>query len=440
MTTADDDLAAPPRARRRREPPRSAHAAWAPAPGRDPVAILEAADEGRLSSLRALRWQRIAASPFALLRGSAAVMAADLATVPSTDLLVQAVGDAHLANFGVFATTERRLVFDLNDFDETARAPFEWDVKRLVVSVLVCGRSAGLREKDALAAARAAATAYHEGMARIAELPHVEAWYLSVNVDAVIDELPAGPAAANARAVIAKARKRTAQRAVARHTVEVDGRLRLREDPPLIERVPLAESDLLTEFARYLGSLPIERRVLLERYRPIDLALKVVGVGSVGTRCMIVLLEGRDARDTLILQAKEAGPSVLEAATGHARAGHHGQRVVEGQRILQAAGDPFLGWSTSEIGRDFYWRQLWDMKGSVDLDVVRADGLHAYAQLCGTVLARGHARAGDADAIAAYMGRSDRFDRAITDFAAAYADQVERDHQAVAAAAACITN
>lgn len=433
-----DPAAADAATRPRREPKRSEHAIWEPQPGRDPVAILEAGDVGRLESLRALRWERLTASPFALLRGSAAVMAADLATVPSTDLLVQAVGDAHLANFGVFATTERRLIFDLNDFDETARAPFEWDVKRLAVSAVVCGRSLGFRERECLDAARVSVAAYRDAMARIAELPHLEAWYLSVNVDAVIDDLP-GEATA-ARAVIAKARKRTAQRAVARHTVEVDGALRLREDPPLIEHVPLGESDLLVEFERYLDSLPIERRVLLERYRPIDLALKVVGVGSVGTRCMIVLLEGRDARDTLILQAKEAGPSVLDAAMGHARVGHHGQRVVEGQRILQAAGDPFLGWSTNSGGHDFYWRQLWDMKGSVDVELLGADGLRAYAQLCGTVLARAHARAGDADAIAAYLGRSARFDKAITAFAAAYADQVEVDHQRVAQAATTITD
>lgn len=418
----------------KRTPPRSALADWSAPSGRDPVAILEADDAGRVDQLLALRWQRLTASPFAFFRGSASVMATDLANVPSTDLFVQAVGDAHLMNFGLFGTSEQRLLFDLNDFDEAARAPFEWDVRRLATSVVVAGRAAGHASREALAAAQGSAGAYRFAMRRIAEMPYLDAWYLRVDLDDPIPGLPAEQAA-TMQAVIDQARRRNATRAVARHTVQTEVGLRLREDPPLLVRVPLAETDLREEFGRYLDSLPIERRTLLERYRPIDVALKVVGVGSVGTRCLVALLQGRGPEDALILQVKEAGRSVLERATGVRYEGHQGERVVEGQRLLQAAGDPFLGWSTDVSGRAFYWRQLWNMKGSFDVERFSPADLAAYAQLCGAVLARGHARTAEAAAIAAYLGASDRFDRAIATFAHAYADQAERDYALVRAAA-----
>jgi uncharacterized protein (DUF2252 family) len=411
--------------------PRRSQATWEPAADRDPVALLHSEDADRLPELVSLRYERMAASPFTFLRGSAGVMAADLRTTPVTGLHVQACGDAHLSNFGLYATPERHLVFDLNDFDETDAAPFEWDVKRLAASMLVAGRGNGFRKRHSVGAARAAVRSYREVMREIARVGYLDGWYVRSEIDD-IRALMKPRMARRGEAVVERARRRTGMRAVAKLTTIRDGKLALRADPPIVTPLGYEDSGLDAEFERYLESLPPERRVLLHRYTPVDVALKVVGVGSVGTRCFVVLLTGRSDSDALLLQVKEAGRSVL--SRGEDGAQHNGRRVVEGQRLLQAASDPFLGWSTGPEGRDFYWRQLWDMKGSIDPAEMRPEGLEAYGRLCGAVLARGHSRSCDAAQIGAYLGKGDAFDSAVTEFAEAYADQTERDHAAFVAA------
>jgi uncharacterized protein (DUF2252 family) len=427
-TATQTDAATRPVRPGRRAVPRSALAAWSPPEGRDALAVLRDGDRDRLPDLLPLRYERMGASAFAFMRGSAAVMATDLAGLPDSGLQVQVCGDAHISNFGMFATPERRLVYDLNDFDETFRAPFEWDVKRLAVSVVMASREAGPRRRDARAAATAGVRAYRAAMARMAAMSFTDAWFLSAEVDDILERLTPEQAAAT-RLVIAKARRRTSARAVSRLTErDADGALQFQDQPPLLQRIPLDTSGMQVEFDAYLASLPPERRVLLARYRPVDAALKVVGVGSVGTRCFVLLLVGRDDTDVMVLQVKEAGPSALQVADPGQTYEHEGHRVVEGQRLLQAAGDPFLGWSTSQNGRDFYWRQLWDMKGSIDPVVLRPPGMVVAATLSGAVLARAHARSRDAADLQAYMGRSSRFDDAVLVFALAYADQMVLDH------------
>jgi uncharacterized protein (DUF2252 family) len=404
---------------------------WESPPDRDPLRILGADDADRLPELASLRYERLAESPFAFLRGSAAVMAADLETTPVTGLHVQACGDAHLSNFGLFATPERHLVFDLNDFDETYPAPFEWDVKRLAASMTVAARANRFRKRDCSGAAREAVRAYRVAMRQLGELGFLDAWYVRTEVD----DLRAAVKPRTARRgepIVDGARRRTMSRALAKLTEMRDGRLALRSDPPGLTPLGYGEDGLDAEFEGYLETVTSERRRLLQRYRPVDAALKVVGVGSVGTRCFVVLLVGRGPEDALLLQVKEAGRSVLDR-NGDGDGQHQGRRVVEGQRLLQAASDPFLGWSTGPDGRDYYWRQLWDMKGSADTTTMRPSGLTVYARLCGAVLARGHSRSGDADAIADYLGKGEKFDKAVTRFAVAYADQTERDHAALLA-------
>jgi uncharacterized protein (DUF2252 family) len=418
--------------------PRSSHAVFEPAPGRDPIGILEAQEADRLQDLIPLRHARMAESAFAFYRGTPAVMAFDLATTPRTEILVQASGDAHLSNFGLYASPERQIVFDANDFDETLPAPWEWDVKRLATSVIVAGRGNGFGPVENRAAAMATVRSYREWMARFAEMRLIDVWYSGITEGQVRASFEAAvhgrKDAASKRsrldALFTAARGRDVLRAAAKLTTVVDGRLVITEDPPVVQHVeiPGGEAALATVFESYRATMAESRRDFLERYRFADFALKVVGVGSVGTRCFVVVLQGRDEDDPLILQAKEATASVLEPYAPAGPHENHGQRVVHGQQVMQATSDIFLGWCRSGAGRDFYFRQLWDMKGSVDVSTLRPDGLAFYGSLCGWSLATAHARSGDAVAIAAYLGTSDTFDGAIADFSEAYADQNERDH------------
>ncbi|MGW7098702.1 DUF2252 domain-containing protein [Streptomyces sp. NPDC054838] len=416
---------------------RASHGRWAPAADRtDPLWVLRRQAADRVVELLPIRYGRMAVSPFTFLRGAAAVMAADLAATPNTGLTVQLCGDAHLLNFGVFASPERALLFDLNDFDETLAGPFEWDVKRLAASVAVAARDLGHGDERAWRAARAAVEAYRRGMRQLAEQGELAVWYQRIDPYAVLQALR-GKRRGRAEANLARARARTSLQALDKLTVIEDGRRLIIHDPPLLETVDeRAIRAVGAIFSQYRVSLPEERRLLLDRYRFVDAARKVVGVGSVGTRCYIVLLTGRDERDPLFLQLKEAVPSVLEAhlpAGGH---DHHGHRVVAGQRLMQATGDIFLGWTTGPEGRHYYCRQLRDMKGSAVVETMNPSLLRQYAALCGTALARAHARSGDRIAIAGYLGKADTFDRAVADFALRYADQTVSDHAALTAAVA----
>ena len=414
--------------------PRSSHV-WQPGDDRpDPVTILEQQAADRLPELLPIRYARMAASPFAFLRGSAAVMARDIATVTPTGLRVQLCGDAHLSNFGMFASPERRLVFDLNDFDETLPGPFEYDVKRLVASVAVAARGNGESPRAAAETARAAARRYREAMLAFAQMRHLDVWYAHADVDAVL--ATQASIAKRTEKNIAKARTRTSLQAFAKLTETVDGQVRFRDDPPLVQHVEMFEDVEMVKklLHEYRDTLSDERRVLADRYEFVDIALKVVGVGSVGTRAFIVLHLGRDENDPLILQVKEAVTSVLEPYTGRSRYRQQGKRVVVGQRLMQAVSDIFLGWIRGPLGREFYVRQLRDMKGSAQIETASLSELTLYAELCGWVLARAHARSGDAAAISGYLGGGEAFDKAMRDWANAYADQTERDHEALVAA------
>jgi uncharacterized protein (DUF2252 family) len=391
------------------------------------------------------------ASPFAFYRGAAAIMAADLASCPSSGLEVQLCGDAHLSNFGVFLAPDRRLIFDINDFDETHAGPFEWDVKRLAASFAVAGRALGLKASRRRTAIAAAASGYRNEIRRLAPMRDLDVWYARVDVERlerVADSLPSRQRKALAKRA-AKAEHKDSLRAFAKLTQTDGDRLRIRSDPPLI--VPVDEmlqdgDDAAGVEARirslvevYRGTLSPDVRHLADHYRYVDLAHKVVGVGSVGTRCWIVLMLGRDRNDPLFLQVKEAGPSVLAPFAGRTRYRNQGRRVVEGQRLMQAASDVLLGWISAKgvidgKSRDFYVRQLWDGKGSAEIETMDADALRLYATVCGETLAHGHARSGDRIAIASYLGGGDGFDEAICDFARSYADQNERDYQEFAAA------
>jgi uncharacterized protein (DUF2252 family) len=433
----------------RAEVPRGAHAGWEPPPARaDPVKLLEEQAKTRVPELVPIRYGRMLVSPFAFYRGAAAIMAADLADLPRTGLYSQLCGDAHLSNFGGYAAPDRRLVFDVNDFDETLPGPFEWDLKRLAASFAVAGRDRGFDRERRLPILQAVASAYREAIAGFAAMHTMDVWYSRVDVDDLAtrfgSELSA-KAAARAERTVAKARTKDSLAAFAKLTHLVDGEPRIISDPPLI--VPVAElftSDQGIEaprvlIRRYRRTLPGDRRQLLERFRLVDAARKVVGVGSVGTRAYILLFLGRDNDDPLFLQMKEAEGSVLEPFVGHSRFSSHGQRVVEGQRLMQAASDVMLGWIRATgpdgVERDFYIRQLWDAKASADIEVMEPRTMAAYAQLCGSTLARAHARSGDSVAIASYLGPGDAFDRAIASFAEDYADQNERDYAALQAAA-----
>lgn len=410
--------------------PRSSAADWRPADGRpDPVSVLVEQDEARVPGLVPLRHARMAVSPFTFYRGAAALMAADLATLATSGLEVQLCGDAHLSNLGAFAAPNRDLVFDLNDFDETLRGPWEWDVHRLATSFTVAAEDRGFRARTVAEVTRATVAAYRTAMADWAERSPLDVWYARVDADAVRAALADSKRATRRHDEgVAAARRKTSLQAARKFTEVVEGRRRFRSDPPVL--VPLREAQdvdlarldeaVRATFAEYVRSLPAAQAALLDRYRLVDVAHKVVGVGSVGLRALVVLLEA-PAGEPLVLQFKEATSSVLEAHLAPSPYDHHGQRVVEGQRLMQAASDTFLGWSTSSLdGRHYYWRQLRDMKGSTEVETLSPKGLRYYAEMCGHTLARAHARSGSAPAISAYLGRGDRFDRAATVFAARY--------------------
>jgi uncharacterized protein (DUF2252 family) len=434
----------------RKKTPRSAQGEWAPADGRrDPVSILERQAETRVPELVPIRYGRMAVSPFTFYRGAAAVMAADLAPTPVTGLRVQLCGDAHLSNFGAFAAPDRRLVFDLNDFDETLPGPWEWDVKRLAASFEIAGRQNGFKRKERRAATLEVGREYREAIRAFASMRNLEVWYARLAVDDLLGRIREvdHSRAKQVEKGAAKARSKDSLRALSRLSQTVDGQLRIISDPPLI--VPLdellegsarseAEAAIHGVLEAYHSTLEVDRRRLLDTYRFRDLARKVVGVGSVGTRAWVVLLTGRDDEDPLFLQAKEAEASVLEPYSGSSRFRNHGRRVVEGQRLMQAAGDSFLGWCPA-LGvdgqeRDFYVRQLWDWKRSVDTETLGPEELALYGRLCGWVLARAHARSGDAVAIGAYLGSGGTFEDALAEFSRLYADQNESDHAALLAA------
>jgi len=402
-----------------------------------------------VQSLLPIRYERMLASAFTFYRGAAAIMAADLATAPDTGLRVQLCGDAHLSNFGVFQSPDRSLVFDVNDFDETLPGPFEWDVKRLAASFAIGGRDRGFKRRERRSAVLRSVAAYREAMAEFAAMRAMEVWYSRLDVAEISRGLEGEVSGADRRRLaknVAKAQGRDSLRALSKLTEARDGQIRIASRPPLLvpieelardEEIDLDElSSMLTHLlARYRDTLDDSARALVERYRYVDAAHKVVGVGSVGTRAWIALLLGRDETDPLFLQLKEAGPSVLEPFAGPSEFDNHGRRVVVGQRLMQASGDVLLGWVTVDgfdgQRRDFYVRQLWDGKGSAEVETMSPKRMTIYAGLCGWTLARAHARTGDPAAIAAYLGRSDRFDQAIGDYAELYADQNEADYEAV---------
>ena len=422
--------------------PRGSHAEWEPAPDRpDPIDLLEAQARDRIQELMPIRYARMMASPFAFMRGSAIVMAQDLASTPKTGIQAQLCGDAHLLNFGAYASPERALLFDLNDFDETLPGPWEWDVKRLAASFVVAGRENGFDTADCRRAAQASAASYRRRMAKFSEMGELEVWYSRVSEEELSgllsDASPEKKARKRFSKAVRKARGRDSLQALSKLTRVVDGHRIINDDPPLLVRIPDGDEirgQIYAILESYKRTLQEDRRHLLDRYRFVDVARKVVGVGSVGTRAFVVLLEGRGEDDPLFLQVKEAGPSVLEGHVSSSTHEHHGHRVVAGQRLMQAASDIFLGWFRGTAGRDFYWRQLKDMKGSAKVESMSPDELVIYAGLCGWALARAHARSGDRVQIAAYLGKSERFDGAIAGFAQAYADQTERDHAALCAA------
>jgi len=435
--------------------PRFSHAAFHPGADRpDPVALLEEQAKTRVPELVPVRWGRMLVSPFTYYRGAALPMASDLARTPVSGLAVQACGDAHLSNFGIFGSPERRLVFDVNDFDETLPGPWEWDVKRLAASLEVAGRDNGFTGKQRRGIVLAAVARYRLAMRKFAGMTHLDVWYARADVDQARAELNAQLTTRQRKVIdkgMAQARTRDSMQAVAKLTRVVGGRPRILSDPPLL--VPAAElvpddadremfaAQMTRLIAGYRRTMETDRRYLLEQFEFCDMARKVVGVGSVGTRCWIVLMLGRDSGDPLLLQVKEAERSVLSRFVGASKHANQGQRVVAGQRLMQASSDIFLGWQRIEAGldgraRDFYVRQLRDWKLSLDISDMRPIGMRRYGELCGWTLARAHARSGDRIAIASYLGNSDVFDKAIAAFAVAYADQNERDYQALKDAAA----
>ncbi len=426
--------------------PLQAHGEWAaPADRPDPVGVLEEQDATRVPELVPIRHGRMIVSPFTFYRGGAAIMAWDLSRTPTTGLRVQCCGDAHLSNFGVFAAPDRRVVFDLNDFDETLPAPFEWDVKRLVASFVVAARDNGHRPKDQRAAARAAAAAYRKTMAAAATTRFLDVWYARIDAEQLLAELTATTDKATVKAAqkgLAKARRKTSLGSLDKFATNVDGGWRIKQQPPVIVRPPEfmhAEAEQLVRdgLTDYATTLTPDRRLVLDHYHYEDFARKVVGVGSVGTEAFMVLLMGDLADDPLFLQVKEATTSVLAPYAGASEYVHQGERVVQGQRITQAASDAFLGWVTGrgEAHREFYVRQLRDMKGSAAIELMPPERLARYGELCGGVLARAHARTGDAAKIAGYLGEDDTFERALDEFAVAYADQNDSDYAAFTQAA-----
>jgi uncharacterized protein (DUF2252 family) len=423
--------------------PRTALAQFTPAADRpDPVALLAGQEDIRVQALLPLRHQRMAVSPFTFYRGSAVVMANDLATMPNSGLMAQICGDAHLSNFGMFAAPDRSIVFDINDFDETNPGPFEWDVMRLAVSFVLAGRDVKLPYEAIATATAAVGFGYRTQMATYAQMPDLEIWYDRVSVEVLQQWAKQdGMRSAEKRVTqgAAKARARDAWSAISKMTEVVDGKRQFREMPPLLMRVPLQDEGfelIKAVFEEYRDTLAPDRAQLMRRYKIIDFGHKVVGVGSVGLLAFVILLQGRDENDLLVVQVKQAVASVLEPFTAPSAYPYSGERVVAGQQIMQAASDVFLGWVRGPRGKDFYVRQLRDMKFSIDPATFNDSTLLAYAIACGRTLARAHARAGDAVAINAYLGTSAKFDKAIKDFSFAYADLVEKDYAAYSAAIA----
>jgi len=437
----------------RAEVPRSSHAVFEPRPRRtDPVKLLERQAKTRVPELVPIRYGRMLVSPFTFYRGAALIMASDLAATPHSGLTAQCCGDAHLSNFGVFASPERRLVFDINDFDETLPGPWEWDVKRLAVSMLIAAQYNGFAVKEQEQIVLDTVEEYRTAMAGFAAMKNLDVWYAHLDVEATIAELGSQFKARQVKRTektLTKARTRDSMSAFSKLTREVNGQARIMADPPLI--VPIDELaqgmerdemfDALRELLRsYRATLQHDRRMLLEQFELVDFARKVVGVGSVGTRAWIALLLGRDGQDPLFLQLKEAEASVLEEFLAPSEFENHGERVVTGQHLMQASSDIFLGWLHVESGldekeRDFYGRQLRDWKGSAEVEQMVPKGMATYGRLCGWTLARAHARSGDRVAIASYLGKGAAFDRAIVAFSQAYAEQNERDYKALADAA-----
>ena len=436
----------------REQLPLEEHATWSvPEDREDPIALLHSQDETRMQGLVPLRHERMAVSAFAFYRGSALIMASDLSHTPSTGITVQACGDAHIANFGMFRSPEGRMVFDMNDFDETAPGPWEWDIKRLVTSVEICGRDRGFSKEERTNAVRLCAQSYRTSMRSFAKMGNLDVWYDHVDLEELLELVSDDASEAerkHAERALKKMSNKNSLRAAEKFTEEVDGHLRFKSNPPML--VPWRELGEATNwggtmgeegvrqllnlgFAEYRETLRPETRYITRQYCGVDIAQKVVGVGSVGTHALVVALEGANENDPLILQVKEAQESVLERYCGKCKQTHHGQRVVEGQRALQTASDTLLGWCTlpDENGklRNYYVRQLWNGKGSVDLTTIEADRLSGLAAVCGWTLAHAHARTGNRFAIASYLGKKKAFDRAMVKFARAYADQNEADYQ-----------
>jgi uncharacterized protein (DUF2252 family) len=432
----------------RREVPRSAHAEWQTGPGRTHPSLLLAEQEAtRVPDLVPLRHERMLASPFTFYRGAATIMAADLSTTPVSGIAAQCCGDAHLANFGGFESPERSMVFDINDFDETLRGPWEWDVKRLAASIAIAGQDREFDDALISQSVLDATRSYREAIRSFAGMSNLGVWYTRLDVQGVIERWRKKVSASDIKRLernVEKARSKNSVKAFNRLSEQVDGELRIANDPPTIVRMhDLVPPDHWHELAErvegwlgaYSSTLQNDRARLVGEYRPLDIARKVVGVGSVGTRCWILLMIGRDESDPLFLQVKEAEASVLEPFLERSDATQHGERVVRGQRLMQAASDVFLGWFVADgldgIERHFYVRQMWDGKLSADLTTMPSSLLPVYAQMCGWTLARAHARSGDRIAIGAYLGSGDVFDRAMVEFATAYAAQNERDYRSV---------
>ncbi|HZM77487.1 MAG TPA: DUF2252 domain-containing protein [Candidatus Limnocylindrales bacterium] len=430
--------------------PLESHADFTPYPARDPVGLLLKQAESRVPELVPVRHERMLVSPFAYYRGAALPMAADLATTPTSGLRVQLCGDAHLANFGAFASPERRLVFDVNDFDETLPGPFEWDVKRLAASLAVAGRDNGFGRKARRKIILAGVRRYREAIRTFARQPFLEVWYAHLDIEDAIDDFKAQMTAKrlkDSKVMAAKARAHNSMQALRQLTTDIDGQPRFISDPPLMvpieELYPDMRADEIYKLMAgvldsYRSTLPYDRRYLLQHFTLTQVARKVVGVGSVGTRAWVVMMDARDGTGPLVLQAKEAQQSVLANYIGHSRYRHQGERVVAGQRLMQAQSDIFLGWThvvgQDGVDRDYYLRQLKDWKFSVPIERTKRSSLEHYTSLCGWTLARAHARSGDRIALAAYLGGTDLFDEAIADFAETYADQNELDHAALRAA------
>jgi uncharacterized protein (DUF2252 family) len=416
--------------------PRPKHGGWTPPKNRrDPIEVLDESNEGRLAQLIPIRFGRMAKSPFNFFRGSAAIMAADLASTPQSGLRVQACGDAHLLNFGCFATPERKIIFDINDFDETLPAPWEWDLKRLAASIVIAAQHLGLDESEAAGMATDTARSYRERMANYASMRVMEVWYDAIDVELFVQQIPTGQAREHFEERIGEAKKKSAPEHLFAKLVEDHGRApRIKDEPPLIfhptpKQTPGLTSDFTKGIALYRDSLSEHVRALFDRFHFRDLALKVVGVGSVGTMCAVALFMAPDD-DPIFLQIKEAKASVLEPYAGASQYKNHGERVVKGQRLMQSASDMFLGWLRAPNGRDCYMRQLRDTKLSAIVEEWNSKTLRAYAKICAWALAQGHARSGDAVSIAGYMGSKPSFDDAISEFAVAYAGQNELDYKA----------